>query len=91
MSPKTNSAKLAAGKTRERERIEQVEKEKAKEKKKERKEQQKMTIRASFKGGDLDPGERHSRDTRDDGTVTLCTLRAATVLSRNCRADLVVA
>ena len=37
-------------------------------------------------GGDLNPGERHSRDTRDDGTVTLCTLRAATVLSRDCRA-----
>ena len=31
--------------------------------------------------------ERHSRDTRDDGTVTVCTLRAATVLSRDCRAD----
>ena len=43
--------------------------------------------RAFFKGGDLNPGERHSRDTRDDGTVTLCTLRAATVLSRDCRAD----
>ena len=27
------------------------------------------------------------RVTRDDGTVTLCTLRAATVLSRNCCAD----
>ena len=40
-----------------------------------------------FKGGNLSPGERHSRDTRDDGTVTLCTLRAATVLSRDCRAD----
>ena len=40
-----------------------------------------------FKGGDLNPGERHSRDTRDDGTVTLCTLRAATVLSCDCRAD----
>ena len=39
------------------------------------------------KGGDLNPGERHSRDTRDDNTVTLCTLRAATVLSRACRAD----
>ena len=38
-----------------------------------------------FKGGDLNPGERHSRDTRDDGTVTLCTLRAATVLSRDSR------
>ena len=37
-----------------------------------------------FKGGGLEPGERHSRDTRDDGTVTLCTLRAATVLSRDC-------
>ena len=43
--------------------------------------------REFFKGGDLNPGERHSRDTRDDGTVTLCTLRAATVLSRDCRAD----
>ena len=40
-----------------------------------------------FKGGDLNPGELHSRDTRDDGKVTLCTLRAATVLSRDCRAD----
>ena len=44
-------------------------------------------FRAFLKGGDLNPGERHSRDTRDDGTVTLCTLRAATVLSRDCRAD----
>ena len=43
--------------------------------------------RAFFKGGDLNPGERHSCDTRDDGTVTLCALRAATVLSRNCCAD----
>ena len=43
--------------------------------------------RVFFKGGDLNPGERHSRDTRDDGTVTLRTLRAATVLSRDCRAD----
>ena len=38
-------------------------------------------------GGTLTPGERHSRDTRDDGTVTLCTLRAATVLSCDCCAD----
>ena len=38
-------------------------------------------------GGHLNPGERHSRDTRDDGTVTLCTLRAATVLSRDSCAD----
>ena len=38
--------------------------------------------RAFFKWGDLSPG-----DTRDDGTVTLCTLRAATVRSRACRAD----
>ena len=46
------------------------------------------TCRAFLKGGGgLNPGERHSRDTRDDGTVTLCTLRAATVLSRDCRAD----
>ena len=44
-------------------------------------------FRAFLKGGDLNPGERHSRDTLDDGTVTLCTLRAATVLSRDCRAD----
>ena len=40
----------------------------------------------AFLGGTL-TGERHSRDTRDDGMVTLCTLRAATVLSRDCRAD----
>ena len=40
-----------------------------------------------LRGGDLNTGERHSRDTRDDGTVTLCTLCAATVLSRDCRAD----
>ena len=48
-----------------------------------------VSFRAFFKGGDLDLGERHSRVTRDDGTVTLCALRAATmtVLSRNCRAD----
>ena len=32
--------------------------------------------RALLKGGDLNPGERHSRDTRDDGTVTLFTLGA---------------
>ena len=37
----------------------------------------------TFKGGgDLNPGERHSRDTRDDGTVTLCTLRAASPVTR---------
>ena len=46
-----------------------------------------VTFRAFLKGGDPNPGERHSRDTRDDGTVTLCALRAATVLSRDCRAD----
>ena len=40
-----------------------------------------------LKGGDLNPGERHSRATRDDGTVTLCARRATTVLSRNCCAD----
>ena len=40
--------------------------------------------RAFFNGGELNPGERYSRDTRDDGTVTLCTLCAATVLSRDC-------
>ena len=40
-----------------------------------------------FKGGDLNMEERHSRDTRDDGTVTLCTLHTATVLSRDCRAS----
>ena len=44
-------------------------------------------ISGIFKGGDLNLGERHSRDTRDDGTVTLCALRTATVLSRDCRAD----
>ena len=42
----------------------------------------KMLSRAFF-----NLGERHTRDTRDDGTVTLYTLRAATVLSRDCRAD----
>ena len=26
-------------------------------------------LSAIFKRGDLNPGERHSRDTRDDGTV----------------------
>ena len=47
-----------------------------------------LNVRALLKGGeDLNSRERHSRDTRDDGTVTLCTLRAATVLSRDCRAD----
>ena len=35
-------------------------------------------------GGGLNPGERHSRDTRDDGTATLCALRAATVRERKC-------
>ena len=40
-----------------------------------------------YQGGTLTPGERHSRVTRDDGTVTLCALRAATVLSRDCCAD----
>ena len=44
-------------------------------------------FQAFFNGGDLNPGQRHSRDTRYDGTVTLCTLCAATVLSRDCRAD----
>ena len=44
--------------------------------------------RAFFKGGGtFNPGERHSRDTRDDGTVTLCALHSATALSRNCGAD----
>ena len=38
-------------------------------------------------GGDLNLGEQRSRDIRDDSTVTLCTLRAATVLSCDCRAD----
>ena len=32
----------------------------------------------------LGTGERHSRVTRDDGTVTLCALHAATVLSHKC-------
>ena len=49
---------------------------------------QKTPFSGIIKGVDLNPGERHSRDTRDDGTVTLSTLRAATVLSRDCRADL---
>ena len=31
--------------------------------------------------------ERHSRVTRDDGTATLCALRAATVMSRSRCAD----
>ena len=31
--------------------------------------------------------QRHSRVTQDDGMVTLSTLRAATVLSRDCCAD----
>ena len=44
-------------------------------------------FRAFSKGGDLNPGERHSRDTRDDGTVTLSALRSATILSRNCCTD----
>ena len=35
--------------------------------------------RAFLEGGDLNPGEQHSRDTRDDGTVMLCTLRHAIV------------
>ena len=45
-----------------------------------------VVISGIFLGGDLDTGERHSRDTWDDRTVTLCALRAgaATVLSRNC-------
>ena len=37
--------------------------------------------------GELNPGERHLRDTQDDGTVTLCTLCVATVLSCDCRAE----
>ena len=36
---------------------------------------------AFFNNGDLDQGEQHFRVTRDDGTVTRCALRAATVLS----------
>ena len=43
-------------------------------------------IRALVKG-DLNLGERHSRVTRDDGMATLCTVRAASVLSRKCYAD----
>ena len=46
-----------------------------------------LQSRAFFEGGDLNPEERHSCDTRDDGTVTLCSMRATTVLSRNCCAD----
>ena len=37
-----------------------------------------------LRGGDQNLGERHSCVTRDDGTVMLCALRAATVLSRKC-------
>ena len=45
-----------------------------------------VQIRAGLELADLNPGERHSRVTRDDGTVTLCALRA-TVLSHDCCAD----
>ena len=38
-------------------------------------------------GGNLNPGERHSHVTQDDSAVMLCTLRAATVLSRSCCTD----
>ena len=34
------------------------------------------SLRAFYNGGDLKPGEGHSRVSRDDGTVTLCALRA---------------
>ena len=37
--------------------------------------------------GDLSPWEQNVHVTRDDGTVTLYTLSAATVLSHNSRAD----
>ena len=43
-----------------------------------------QVVSGILRGGNLNPGERHSRDTRDDG---LCTLRTATVLSRDCHAD----
>ena len=46
--------------------------------------------RAFLKGGDLNPGERHSRDTRDDGTMTLCTLRATTALCHAIVAQILV-
>ena len=35
----------------------------------------------------LNLGEQHSCVTRDDSTMTLCTLRDATVLSHSCCAD----
>ena len=44
-------------------------------------------LHRTFNGGDLNLGEP-SRVTQDDGTVTLCTLRAATILSCNCCAAL---
>ena len=43
--------------------------------------------RAFFNELDLNPGELHSHATLDDGTVMLFTLRATTVLSRNCCGD----
>ena len=48
---------------------------------------QKHSFRALLNGSGLKLGERFSHVTRDDGTVTLCTLHAATVLSRNCCTD----
>ena len=38
-------------------------------------------------GGDRNPGEQHWHVTGDDGTVRLCTLHTATVLSCNCCAE----
>ena len=40
-----------------------------------------------LRGGTLTRGKDIRVTPGDDGTVTLCTLRAATVLSRGCRAD----
>ena len=40
-----------------------------------------------LRAGTLTRGDDISRVIRDDGMVTLCALRAATVLSRKCCAD----
>ena len=47
-----------------------------------------LAVSDIFQGArDINPGERHSHVTQDDDMVTLCTLRAATVLSCNCCED----
>ena len=45
-------------------------------------------VRLFFFCGGLNPGERHSRVTRDHGTVMLCAPCTTTVLSHNCCTDL---